>query len=88
MVLGVVVKMKIEVLGTGCPKCKELEKITTDALKELKINEKVIKVTDIDEIINHGVMGTPALVIDGKVIVSGRILDKNDLINEIKKVLK
>lgn len=75
--------MKIEILGTGCPRCKMLEENARKALKETGKNADVIKVTDINEIIGHGVMSTPAIVIDGKVMCSSRILD----VEEIKKWL-
>ncbi|MFC1754956.1 thioredoxin family protein [Thermoproteota archaeon] len=75
--------MKIEILGSGCPKCKQLEANTRKALKEVKKKADVIKVTDIGKIISYGVMSTPAIVIDGKIEASGRIPS----INEIKKWL-
>jgi len=75
--------MKIEILGTGCPKCKMLEENTKKALAESGKKADVIKVTEIDKIIGYGVMSTPALVIDGKVKSSGKIAD----VEEIKKWL-
>ncbi len=74
--------MEIKVLGTGCPKCKTLEKITNDAVQKLGISANVSKVEDIVDIMNYGVMRTPALVINGKVVLSGRIPSENEL-NEI-----
>lgn len=76
--------MKIEILGTGCPKCKMLEANAKKAVEELKIKADIVKVTDIDKIIEYGVMTVPALVIDGKVKSSGKIAD----VEEIKKFLK
>ncbi len=76
--------MEIKVLGTGCPKCKKLEQLVKEAVTELGIIAEVEKVTDINEIVNYGVMLTPALVIDGKVIFAGRLPNKE----EIKKILK
>jgi len=76
--------MKIEILGTGCPKCKALEGNARKAVSESKVKAEIVKVTDIEKIIEHGVMSTPALVIDGKVKASGRIPDAE----EIKKWLK
>jgi len=76
--------MKIEILGTGCPKCKKLEENTRKALEETGKKAEVIKITDINEIIEKGVMTTPAIMIDGKVKASGRIPD----VEEIKKWLK
>ena len=65
--------MKIKVLGTGCSKCKSLEKVTLQVVEEMKLDAKVTKVEDIMEIMNFGVMVTPALVIDGQVVVKGRV---------------
>lgn len=75
--------MKIEILGTGCPKCKQLTANAEAAVKELNIQAEIGKVTDIDKITDYGVMMTPALVIDGAVVSSGKLLNKD----EIKKLL-
>lgn len=64
--------MEIKVLGTGCAKCKTLEKTTYQAIEELGINASISKVEDIIEIMKFGVMTTPALVVDGKVIIKGK----------------
>jgi small redox-active disulfide protein 2 len=76
--------MKIRILGTGCPKCKQLEANARKAVEELKIKAEIEKVTDVGEIVDYGVMSTPALVIDGEVKASGRI----PTVEEIKKWLK
>jgi len=76
--------MKIEVLGTGCPKCKQLEENTKKALQDLNKKAEIVKVTEVDKIIDYGVMSTPALVVDGKVKCSGKVAD----VEEIKKLLK
>ncbi|MFH0777099.1 MAG: thioredoxin family protein [Candidatus Eisenbacteria bacterium] len=65
--------MKVQVLGTGCFKCNKLAERVEAVVKELNSGAKVIKVTDIEEIVKSGVMMTPALVIDGQVKSSGRI---------------
>ncbi len=65
--------MKVQVLGTGCPKCSKVAEIAEAAVKELGIEAEIVKVTDINEIMNFGVMMTPALVIDGQVKVSGKV---------------
>lgn len=65
--------MKIEVLGTGCPKCQATLRNVERAVKELGIQAEIIKVDDIAEIAARGVMITPALVIDGEIKCSGRI---------------
>ncbi len=71
--------MEIKVLGTGCPKCKSLEKATREAVAELGINANIEKEEDIMKIMEYGVMHTPALVIDGKVVVSGRLPNEKEL---------
>ncbi|MBP8790695.1 MAG: thioredoxin family protein [Breznakibacter sp.] len=75
--------MEIKVLGTGCTKCKTLEKNTIEAVNELAIQATVTKVEDIVEIMNFGVMTTPALVVDGKVVLKGRVPS----VEEIKQLL-
>ena len=71
--------MNIKILGTGCPNCQKLEANVKKALEELKLKANVEKITDIMEIMSYGVMGTPALVVNEEVIVSGRIPDKEEL---------
>ena len=75
--------MKVQILGTGCPKCKTLTQNAESAVKELGIDCDVEKVTDMDQILSFGVMMTPALAIDGEVKSSGKVLTSG----EIKKVL-
>ena len=65
--------MEIKVLGTGCAKCKSLEKITRKAVEELNLDANVVKVEDIQAIMEYAVMRTPALVIDEKVVLSGQV---------------
>lgn len=65
--------MVIKVLGTGCPKCQKAEANVHAALTELGIEAEVIKVTNINQIMEYDVFMTPALVIDGKVVVSGKV---------------
>ena len=67
------ITMEIKVLGTGCPKCKSLEKVTRKAVEELNLNATVEKVEDIQKIMEYAVMRTPALVIDEKVVLSGQL---------------
>jgi small redox-active disulfide protein 2 len=76
--------MKIEVLGTGCPKCLALEEIMKRALKELGIKANVEHVYNIEKIIEYGVMMTPAVVINGKIKFEGRIPSPE----EAKKIIK
>ncbi len=75
--------MKIKVLGSGCPKCQKLEENIRQAVTELGIESTIEKVTDITQIIEYGVMATPAIVIDEKVISVGKVAD----VEEIKKHL-
>jgi len=77
--------MKIEILGTGCPKCKKLAELTEEAVNELGVSAEIIKVTDINKIIDYGVMVTPALVIDGNVMVAGKIPSKAEIIKWIEE---
>ncbi|SCX78295.1 thioredoxin family protein [Alkaliphilus peptidifermentans] len=75
--------MLIKVLGPGCKNCKTLEENTREAIKELNIQAEVEKVTDFKAIVEHGVLKTPALVVDGKVVSSGKVLKPS----EIKELL-
>jgi small redox-active disulfide protein 2 len=75
---------KIEILGTGCPKCAKLEEISRKAAEDLGIEFEIKKVKDIKEIMEHGVMTTPALVVDGVVKVAGKVPS----VEEIKKMIK
>ncbi|HNX12505.1 MAG TPA: thioredoxin family protein [Paludibacteraceae bacterium] len=75
--------MEIKILGTGCPKCKSLEKATREVVAQNNIDATITKVEDIMEIMNFNVMTTPALVVNGKVVVKGRI-PSND---ELKQIL-
>ena len=71
--------MEIKVLGTGCKKCNELEQATREAVKTLNINATIEKEEDMMNIMSYGVNSTPALVVDGKVVVSGRTPNQKDL---------
>ena len=75
--------MKIEILGTGCPKCKALADAVTKTVADLSLQADVVKVTDIDEIVDRGVMLTPALVVDGEIVAVGKAPSPN----ELKKLL-
>jgi len=76
--------MEIKVLGSGCPSCIKLEKTVLEALVQLKKEIKVEKVTDYADIVSYGVMSTPALVIDGKVIFSGQVPNLQKIIEYLK----
>lgn len=76
--------MKIQILGTGCPKCKLLEANAREAVAKANIDADIEKVTDIDEIMNMGVMMTPALVIDGEVRSVGKVLTVDQIAAQFK----
>lgn len=65
--------MKIQILGSGCAKCKKLAETMENAAKELEVSYEIEKVTDIMKIMDFGVMSTPGLAIDGKVVMAGKI---------------
>jgi len=73
---------KIQILGTGCPKCNILASVAKDAAEEMGIEYELEKVTQINDIMSFGVMVTPALVIDGEVKVTGKV-PKADEIKEM-----
>ena len=70
---------KIQILGTGCPKCKALTQNAETAAKEMGIECQIEKVTEINEIMKFGVMMTPALVVDGQVKVVGKVLSPEQI---------
>lgn len=74
---------KLQILGTGCPKCKKLAEVTEQAAKELGIEYEIEKVSEIQEIMKFGVMMTPALAVDGDVKVAGRVPGPD----EVKKMI-
>ena len=75
--------MEIKILGPGCPKCKTLDKATREVVEQNGIDATITKVEDIMEIMKYGVMSTPALVVDEKVVVKGRVPSYD----EIRKIL-
>jgi small redox-active disulfide protein 2 len=75
--------VKIQILGTGCPKCAALAENAEAAAKEMGLDFELVKVTDVNEIVAFGVMMTPALAVDGEVKSSGKLLSVED----IKKLL-
>ena len=76
--------MKIDVLGTGCAKCKTLHANVLQALRELEKDAEVRNVEDVNEIVNYGVMSTPALAIDGDVKSAGKLLS----VEQVKALIK
>lgn len=79
--------MKIEVLGTGCPKCNALEAATKAAADRLGVSYDLMHVTDITEFMKRGVMMTPALVVDGEVKVSGKVPSEAELTTMLTSAL-
>jgi small redox-active disulfide protein 2 len=75
--------MDIKVLGPGCPKCRQAEKIVKEAVAEAGVDAQIEKVTDTMEIAGYGVFGTPAVVVDGEVKSVGKIPKKQDVIGWI-----
>ncbi|WP_346863979.1 thioredoxin family protein [uncultured Draconibacterium sp.] len=71
--------MEIKVLGTGCTKCKKLEELTREVVAEMGIEANIEKEEDIYKIMQYGVMRTPGLVVDGKVVLSGRLPKTKEL---------
>lgn len=75
----------VKILGSGCAKCNELEKNTKNALDELGMDTEIDHVTDFVEIAAYGVMTTPALVVDGRVVAYGKVLKTPEIIELLKK---
>jgi len=79
-----VFNMKIEILGTGCPKCKQTLANAEKAVKQLGIDAQIVKVEKINDIMDYGVMITPALAIDGEVKIAGKIPSPDQIVEWIK----
>jgi small redox-active disulfide protein 2 len=77
--------MEIKVLGPGCLKCEQTEKNVKEAVQESGLDVKIEKVTDVMEIAKYGVLGTPAVVVEGEVKSVGKIPDKDEIMTWIKK---
>jgi small redox-active disulfide protein 2 len=71
--------MEVKILGTGCPNCKRLEKVTREVLAEMGVDATVTKVTRMEDILSYQIPATPGLVIDGQVVSYGRIPPKAEL---------
>ena len=74
---------KIEVLGSGCPKCHKLESLVKDAVAKHGIDAEVTHVYDLNKILDYGVMVTPALVVDGELKISGKLPGESELLKAI-----
>lgn len=77
--------MEIKVLGTGCAKCKTLMEYTEQAVEKLGVSASVEKVEDFEEMMKLGVLSTPALVVDGKVLLKGRVAEVSELVELLSK---
>lgn len=77
--------MEIKVLGPGCAKCKQLEKTTREVIKELGLDATIEEVKDMKKIMQYPILTTPGLVIDGKLVVSGRVPSKTEVTGFINK---
>lgn len=76
----------VKVLGSGCAKCNQLEEATRQALEQLGMDTAIDHVTDFSQIAAYGVMSTPALVVDGKVVCYGKVLKTEEIINLLQKI--
>ena len=76
--------MKIEIFGSGCPNCKKTEEIVKKVVKRLGIKTEISHVYDIEKIIEKGILTTPAISIDGKIKISGKVPSEE----EIEKIIK
>ena len=79
--------MEVKILGTGCPNCRRLEKVTRQALNELGVEATVTKVTDMMDILSYQIPATPGLVIDGEVVSYGRVPTKAETTSLIATAL-
>ncbi|MDT3738604.1 MAG: thioredoxin family protein [Candidatus Kapabacteria bacterium] len=77
--------LDIKVLGTGCSKCIKLEENVRFAVNDMAVEANVEKITDLNQIMSYGIMMTPGLVINGKVVSFGRVLNSKDITELIKK---
>ena len=80
--------LTIKVLGSGCANCKQLEKIARQAVVQLAIEAEVVKVTEYDQILAHGVMSTPGLVINEKVVSSGKVPTSAEVVSWLATALE
>ncbi len=80
--------VKIQILGTGCPKCKKLASLVEEAAKELALDYELEKVTDVNDIVSFGIMSTPALAVDGKVLVSGKVPSAQEVKRLLEEAIK
>lgn len=78
--------IEIKVLGPGCSKCKQLDRLVRSVVEENAIDAEITKIEDIVEIMNYGVMMTPALLINGKLVLKGYVPSKDEVLTKIKEI--
>lgn len=81
-------EIEIKVLGVGCKKCKVLEENTKEAVKELKISAKIEHITDFQEITKYGIISTPALTVNEKIVSYGKVLSKDEIKISLQEFLR
>lgn len=77
--------MDVKIIGSGCPDCSRLYDNTAAALKDLGIEADIVKVGDLIEIVKLGVMSAPSLMVDGKLLVSGKVASQKEIVKLLKK---
>lgn len=80
--------MKIQILGTGCAKCQTLARLTQEAMTKISLEAELVKVTDIMEITQMGVLKTPALAVDGKVLLQGGLASVEEIAKKLEGAAK
>lgn len=76
--------LRIEVLGPGCPRCRNLEENVRTSIRDLAIDAEIIKITDVNEISARGVLMTPGLAVNGEIVATGRLLS----VSQVKRILE
>ncbi len=77
--------MEIKILGTGCAKCDKLEEMVREAVGELGVDAEIIKITDLNEILEYDIMMTPGLVVNGEIIWSGRLPKMDEILSWLQR---
>jgi len=80
--------VNIKILGTGCPKCQALKKVTAEALEELQVEATIQEVKDINAILEYPIMFTPGLVVNEKLVLSGEVPSKGKLVEILKGAIE